>query len=560
MVSEPQAASPRPLFFSPAVIVLAVLLGCTAGWLFGPRWPLGRSSEWEITVNGAAWTLAAWGLPLVVLGLFGGLALYFAYDRFQRAVSRRAQRISTALAVVSLSLLALCWPWALLEPGGASNLINVTWSDVSNEYFGTAYQISDVRAFTRDYAQERQHPTTRTQAHIATHPPGATLFYYGARRIFESSPTLQNAFTALLEKLAGAPLPTVATEAMQMRIAAARGAGNGQMPAPLPNEAAPCALWCAFLLSLAMAAIVPAVYLLAASGTPSAAASGDATVAAPQAPRSAGALEARGLLAAALFALAPSAQLFAFTLDALIACGMAWALVCLAQRVGGGAAWWLALAGAVFGLTSFVSIGVLAGLVLASLALVLRHRRVPQAWLPDLLLVGGGFLAAWLLLMAALPLQPLAMLQHALAAHHFATLSYRNRWGWAWLNLVTIALFAGWALTVAIGWLLLDVTRPAARRLPQAINSQTPSEIIGGAALLTMLLLTLSGSVRGEVERLWLFLLPPLCALAASALMPARTEDDNALQGIKGWQFFLVAQALQTLLMAVALEPLSRPF
>ncbi|MBV9468135.1 MAG: hypothetical protein JOZ57_02685, partial [Abitibacteriaceae bacterium] len=162
MVNEPQRPVPPQRFFGFPLIATILFVAATAVWLFHGRWTIGRKDEWSITVYPAPWPLAAWWLPLGVCGLFLALAIYFGYDRFYRAKTRRAQNVSTGLTLFCLAGLTLIGPWSLLEPGGTFNLINVAWSEVSNEYFATAYQIQDVREFTRDYATERQRLTART--------------------------------------------------------------------------------------------------------------------------------------------------------------------------------------------------------------------------------------------------------------------------------------------------------------------------------------------------------------------------------------------------------------
>ena len=103
------------------------------------------------------------------------------------------------------------------------------------------------------------------------------------------------------------------------------------------------------------------------------------------------------------------------------------------------------------------------------------------------------------------------------------------------MNLPMFALFLGAPLAVGL------VKRPTQGRLEIGL-------CFGLAALLTILFLTLSGNVRGEVERLWLFLVAPLAIWAASGL---RSREAAVLIGL---------QIVQTLLMAATLAPLVRPF
>jgi hypothetical protein len=49
---------------------------------------------------------------------------------------------------------------------------------------------------------------------------------------------------------------------------------------------------------------------------------------------------------------------------------------------------------------------------------------------------------------------------------------------------------------------------------------------------------------------LWLFLIPPLCALAAASIAPAKNNR---------WQTLLALQIVQSILMAAGLAPLVRP-
>lgn len=506
------------------VFACVALLTATAVWLFLWRRPLVQDN-WKVEPNTVYWPLKEWLRAGVFLFLFGGVAALAAYDRFRRSKTRKEQTQSTVLSVLMLMCFATVWPWALLGPEGAPNLVLVFWSDISNEYFGTAYQIEDVRQFTRNYT-DLQHPKSVQKAHVATHPPGAVLFFYGARRLYEKSPLLQNTITSFSQWLLGPNLGGVAIEAFNARETAARSAGE-QGAAPLPISAVQGALWAAMLCSLALGLCVPAIYWIA-SGSPLA-----------HSPN-----EARGLLAAGLFAFVPTVGLYAFTLDALVACGAVWTLAFVAHALITKKEFWLWLAGIVMGLTCFISIGALSTGVIVALALGFRvwgEEKRFALLLRYLAFFGSGFLWAWLVLMVLFPMQPLAIFQNARAAHHFATLS--NRGNWIFLNLIFFALFCGWpiVLTSLLSWRV---------KLNEKFEGGQSAILIGKAALWAMLFLTLSGNVKGEVERLWLFLVPPLCALAAATIQPHQRRL---------WMPLLFLQAAQSILMAVGLAPLVRP-
>jgi hypothetical protein len=520
----------------PRILAALALFAFTAIWLLGGRGGLGVPGQWVLTPNARPWPFGAWLLPVAVLVIFGGAAALSTYDRFARAKSPKEQRNSTLTALFCLALLVLLWPWSLLGPGainqntgrdtngrsdasrltleGRFNIIAAMWSDVATEYFGVAYQISDARQFGREYASKYQHPTSPAQAHVATHPPGATLLFYGARRIYEAAPPLQNGFESLAATLTQQK-NAESVEALQLlRTAVSRGA-RAPDPPPLPASALGGALWTALLLGLSLVLAVPAVYGLAAAGSEGAVA------------------EARGLFAVALWVLAPTINLFAFTLDAPIAAGTVWTLFFAAKSLSSEAKTarkWMIGAGISLALTSFLSLGALAAGLILVIALAKFRRDVAA---PRLLELGAAFAAVWLILALAFGFNPLEIVSNALAAHRFATLGTRTLAPWSVMNLVTFAVFAGFGAFVC--WFRRD--RPA------SVAAQ-----IGLATLAAMILLSLSGNVRGEVERLWLFLAAPVAVYAACADLPPRVS--SAL---------LIVQAAQTLLMAATLGPLVRP-
>ena len=535
-------------------IFAAVAVALTALWLLVWRAPLG-AGNWRLAPNDFFWPAGAWLLPVGVVVIFGGAAALSVYDRFKRAKSRREQTNSTVTALICLAVVGLLWPWSLLGPGqpkspavpttlngsakhlpgkiifeGRFNVIAALWSDVATEYFGAAYSFDDARTYARNYAATQQNPTVRAQAHVATHPPGAVLWFYGVRKTYESSSALQRGLTALAQTVTGQTQDELAEGARQLRASAPGAAGapaTAATPSPLPASAVGAALFAAILLGLSLVAALPAVYGVAASG-------GGADA------------EKRGLLAAGLWMLAPTTNLFAFTLDSLVACGAAWTFyfAVLAWNRGSSKAanfCWIA-SGAVLALTTFVSIGALAaGAILIGALLISRKVGGVRA----LLWGGGAFVAVSILLALWGGFNPLEIALQAGRAHRFATLETRGYWPWVWLNLVVWLPFIGWpVVALLVGGVKLY--KESALRA----SFGAPGICLGIATLGVLVLLCLSGNVRGEVERLWLFALAPICALAAA----------TPTVGWKTWAALLVLQAVQTLLMAATLAPLVRPF
>lgn len=514
------------------VFAASALLLLTAIWLFSGRGGFGVPNQWLLTPNARPWPWGAWLLPIGVLLIFGGAAALSIYDRFKRAKSDKEKRNSTLTALFCLAILLFLWPWALLGPGainqavkpgapqritleGRFNIIAALWSDVATEYFGVAYQVNAPRQFGREYASRWQKPPSPFQAHVATHPPGAVLFFYGLRRTYEALPPLQTTFERLATTSTGESLNQIYQGASLLRASASRGAGAGEAP-PLPVSAIGNALWTACILGLSLVLTIPAVYGLASIGT-----EGDQA-------------EARGLFAVALWVLAPTVNLFAFTLDAPVAAGGVWALFIVARALHSPTAknsrLWMIAAGVTLALTSFLSIGALAVGLIIVLALFFFHRA--QFW-PRVLELGVAFLVVWVVLALMFAFNPFTIVQNALATHRFATLSNRSWAPWTVVNLLVWAMFIGYALLVCLFH----------REKPTFAGAT-----IGVAALCAMILLSLSGNVRGEVERLWLFLAAPIAIWAAFAHLSPRARG-----------LLLSIQAIQTLIMAATLGPLVRP-
>jgi hypothetical protein len=511
--------------------IAALLLVCALSfWLFIARGAFGLPGQWVLTPNARFWPVGGWLLPLGVVLLFGGAAALSVYDRFRRAENDQEKRNSTLTALFCLAIVAFLWPWALLGPGSISqsdtrggaprltlegrfNIIAAQWSDVATEYFGVAHQIQNPREFGREYAQKWQNPPSRYQAHVATHPPGAVLWFYGARRVYEGVPALKNGFESLAVTLTGQKLDEMREGASVLRVSSSRGIGAPDPP-ELPTSAIGGALWTAFLLGLSLVLAIPAVYGLAHGGE-----NNDAS-------------EIRGLFAVGLWILAPTFNLFAFTLDALVATGTIWTLFLFSRGLQNSARAriWMFGAGAIWALTSFLSFGALSvgAILVLTLAIFQRAQLIPR-----ILEIGAAFLAVWLVLALVFAFNPLEVFFNAMREHRSATLQIRSWILWIPMNLVMWAPFAGFALIVCL----------FRRGKPQNIGAQ-----IGWCALLTLLFLSFSGNVRGEVERLWLFLLAPIAIYAASGDFSPRVRA--ALLGL---------QALQTLLMAATLAPLVRP-
>ncbi|MFW5867881.1 MAG: hypothetical protein ACOCX2_08705, partial [Armatimonadota bacterium] len=127
--------------------------------------------------------------------------------------------------------------------------------------------------------------------------------------------------------------------------------------------------------------------------------------------------------------------------------------------------------------------------------------------------------------------------------------SFRSYGVWVWLNLVEFAVFMGLPLTV-----LAAGSIPRVIRTLRETSSTALTAYLGAAALVALLVLDLSGVVKGETGRLWLFFVPWLAAGAAPLLV-----DEAGGR----WRLLVLTcalTALQLLLMAWTMQPIVRPY
>lgn len=224
------------------------------------------------------------------------------------------------------------------------------------------------------------------------------------------------------------------------------------------------------------------------------------------------------LLATAFWLAVPARSLFTPSLDQALPLPLlgAAALAASGGRVR------VALAGALLALCVFFSYGYLAAAPLVGLLALFGDKSGDKSggetgrftWRPDRarivrgLLLAAGFVLPWIVLAVATGYDPLASFQAAMAQHRSIAVATRSYATWlAWNPWDLLLLLGPAVLGLAAADLALrrDEERPAAH-----------SALAWGWWGLLLLLLV-SGSVRGEVGRIWLFLMPFACLLAASA-------------------------------------------
>ncbi|MCD6362285.1 MAG: hypothetical protein J7M38_15615, partial [Armatimonadetes bacterium] len=125
---------------------------------------------------------------------------------------------------------------------------------------------------------------------------------------------------------------------------------------------------------------------------------------------------------------------------------------------------------------------------------------------------------------------------------------YRTYHVWVWMNLIEFGIFLGLPTALAVVW---AVPRMAAD-LRGKSGALMPA-YLGAAALTVLLALDVSGIVRGETSRIWLFFAPFLIPAAAQVILPDECDTRPFL-------ITLGLTALQLLVMGYTLQPIVRPY
>ncbi len=293
-----------------------------------------------------------------------------------------------------------------------------------------------------------------TSEHTRTHPPGFLIFNYQLIHLFKER-TLAEPFAQLAYRLRCADLWLI-----------------GQPP----NVAAALVVW-AILPILAAGVAIPIGYWAGGS--------------------------ASARMTAALLATLPSLTLFTSASDQVY--------VPLTLFVIGGALrfeqrkWLNALGvGSLMGLLSFLSIGnAVTAVVVGMLLLQLGFQR--KMWVYGVLIALGS-LAPWLIFWAGYGVPPWEIVQTGLGQHYELVTTKRNYGIWLIWNVIDLLIFASPLLIVGAFFALRK-------------SGENHKRIVLALAIVGLLIvLNLSGSARGEIGRIWLFLFAILAVAAAPKL------------------------------------------
>jgi hypothetical protein len=310
--------------------------------------------------------------------------------------------------------------------------------------------------------------------HVALSLPGWPIVYYGLARLLEAVQQLNQPMGMILR-------PFLCNNVPIMNLS------NAQLASSWLGIAAP--LWAALT-------VIP-LYFLGRSAA-------DETVARK---------------AIAWWPLVPSLAMFLGTLNTptpLISMTIVYLLWSGLARVQAGVNWQLILAGALtaaaISLTfAFVPLLIFAGL----LALVTWQRERGKSWILELrkpLLAGIQFAVGLLLVFAVYTLAsghtPFDILKNSMLIHLDLK---RDYWPWLWLHSWDFIIFVGMPAFVLFVLGMTRWGRPRIRQLAITLG-------------LTLFIIVLSGTARGETGRLWLFFMPLVILVAADILVQLPTH------------------------------------
>ncbi len=445
------------------ILLAALILGDWIPWLRGPApetsewyWPylLRPFIRWWLPVLAAllTWFIAAWWLELEKPG--------------------RRQNFLALIGLVTSSLLLQVALIYADRSAAAAELVDRTLSNQASGFFEPAATIEDMASVLNAYPQEM---TGFVSEHARTHPPGLIMANWLTIRIFAKVP-------ALAAPLAQYVWPLRCTDLWLLN-----------RP---PEVAAALGIWSLLPLLAAALTALPAFVLakLLLTGR---------------------SVRLATILAAtipALLLFAPKSVQFYVPLTLLLFGAFQ---IGLSRK----SYIWLLLAGMILSLMTFLSLGN-SSLFLLFILYALISTRLGQSISADrttiwtdlfkgLMVFALGSISLWLLVWLGAGASPWAIAQTGLQQHYELVTNIRRYEWWVIWNLVDLILFAGWPLVLGfLGGLILAI-RPLRKKELDNVD------VLALSLLLLMILLNVSGSARGEVGRIWLFLMPLMAYPAA---------------------------------------------
>jgi hypothetical protein len=163
---------------------------------------------------------------------------------------------------------------------------------------------------------------------------------------------------------------------------------------------------------------------------------------------------------------------------------------------------WVLGAGFIMSGLSFLNFSTIPLIFMAGLLALGVHyqRRTERPWWWSLWMGGWfglGLSAVWVTYYALYGLTPWQMFQTSMNVHLDLERPYLP---WVFLHVYDFMFFTGWPLVLLAGY--------GVWRMRQSWRTPTSAVMVSGSALLTILVLDISGVGRGETGRVWMFLTP----------------------------------------------------
>jgi hypothetical protein len=377
--------------------------------------------------------------------------------------TRRKVRVIWLIIIILISGL-LADGLLLMRSNPLLVVSGIITSREATSYFPAAIAIPNLPEALRDYPALMH----KLPQHARTHPPGPIVFFWVVDRWVQSSPALQHALAVTFKRID--PLLTDDLPNILGR----------ELGIPMTLADAHAAILSAFILVFLGSCTIIPLYLVGRTLFNSTTA----------------------LRACLLFSTVPAFLLFGPTIDEvvlLLAVLMLWVFILLCRSGN-------PLIGFIFAIALLMSLGSAAVILFIGLWWLFdRKTASDQKAPPKKLLFGIGgalalFLVTFVILKLTLGLDFIAVLREGLAIHRNITTveAGRTYWKWVLFDPLEFAFFLGGAACI---WALAGLR--------------------GGFAwawLAAFVLLDASGWVRGEVGRIWLFLMPPAILIGAARI------------------------------------------
>ena len=457
--------------------------------------------RWHYGVPRDLWRLA----PLVLaLSMYVIGGWWLAQRR--RAAGLLAWTIVGSVALTTASLYANASP--------SFKLLAVTVSGVSGGWHYAATQITDLSATLRNWPHFMQQ-STRFSTHMGISPPGLVAIYSIANQILEQSTAAANAL--------GRPL-----RALQCHNFHLMDYSNAQL----------ASAWLGMLMPVWSSLTVLPLYWMGRHLF-------DEQMA------------RWGIL---WWPLVPGFLMFAPLPNTFFPLLAVTVFILLIKGLRRGQAGWVFAAGALMSGMTFISFAFLPlilmaglfvwGIWIAKTSLFVSSPVAHLAWRWPFLVglwFGLGLSVVWVIFYLASGVPPWAILLEATTAH---TALNRPYWPWLFLHAYDYGMFSGWPLAALAG---LGVWRAAAKLC--AKQPLSDGEMLILAASAALLILDLSGALRGETGRILLFLTPFFLLAVAYALNAGASADARQ----SGW-VLVVGQAVIIVVMVAFLRVIETEF